>query len=77
MGFSFSEPFSVRNITRGQGLWTVDCGLAQLSVRADRKKERLEKETTTPTAAETSRKKIIRRLFKNIVREKCVPIMLE
>ena len=55
----------------------MDCGLAQLSVRADRKKERLEKETTTPTAAKTSRKKIIRRLFKNIVREKCVPIMLE
>ena len=55
----------------------MDCGLAQLSVRADRKKGRLEKETTTPTAAETSCKKISRRLFKNIVREKCVPITLE
>ena len=49
IGFPFSEPFSVRNITCGQGLWTMDW---YNSVSADRKKGA--KETTTPTAAETS-----------------------
>ena len=50
IGFPFSEPFSLRNITCGQGLWTMDWhnSLCALIVKKGASK------TTTPTAAETS-----------------------
>ena len=58
-------------------LWTrtVDYGLAQLSVRAGHEKERLGK-----SQRRRQRKlhlTIISRLLNNIMRAKCVPVMLE
>ena len=58
-------------------LWTrtVDYGLAQLSVRAGHEKERLGK-----SQRRRQRKlhlPIISRLLNNIMRAKCVPVMLE
>ena len=43
VGFPFSEPFSVRNKTCGQGLWTMDWHNSPCALI-----------TTTPTAAEMS-----------------------
>ena len=43
VGFPFSEPFSVRNKTCGQGLWTMDWHNSPCALT-----------TTTPTAAEMS-----------------------